>query len=182
MASPCSIHPILSTSSQQMPQVHGGCGAVGSNDNWFQIQWPKSWADYHIAAKELVPVVMAVALWGAPWQSTTVLVRSDNAAVVAALTSGSARDPILMHLLHSLHFFLAHYDIRLLARHIAGVDNTAADALSRNNLTVFFQCLPQANAAASPLPPALVELLVNQRPDWLSPTWRAMFLDIVHRP
>ena len=154
-----------------------GCGAIGSNDNWFQIQWPKSWADYHIAAKELVPVVMAVALWGAPWQSTTVLVCSDNAAVVAALTSGSARDPILMHL---LRFFLAHYDIRLLARHIAGVDNTAADALSRNNLTVFFQCLPQANAAAAPL--ALVELLVNQRPDWLSPTWRAMFLDIVHRP
>ena len=58
---------------------------------------------------------------GAPWQSTMVLVRSDKAAVVDALTSGTAGDPVLMHLLRCPHFFLAHYDIRLLARHIAGI-------------------------------------------------------------
>ena len=119
---------------------------------------------------------------GAPWQSTTVLVRSDNAAVVATLTSGSARDLLLMHLLRCLHFFLAHYDIRLIARHIAGVNNTAADALSRDNLPVFFQCQPQANPSPSPLPATLMQLLVHQRPDWLSPAWRTMFLDILHRP
>ena len=159
-----------------------GCGAFGSSGEWFQIQWPKEWAECHIAAKELVPVVVAIALWGAPWQSTTVLVRSDNAAVVATLTSGSARDLLLMHLLRCLHFFLPHYDIRLIARHIAGVNNTAADALSRDNLPVFFQCQPQANPSPSPLPATLLQLLVHQRPDWLSLAWRTMFLDILHRP
>ena len=84
----------------------------------------------HIATKELVPVVMAITIWGVQWQASTVLIRSDNAAVIAALTSGSARDAMLMHLLRSLHFYLAHFDIHLVARHVAGRDNTAADALS----------------------------------------------------
>ena len=159
-----------------------GCGAFGSQGRWFQLRWPQSWASHHIAAKELVPVVMAIALWGAQWQATTVLVRSDNAAVVAALSSGSAKDALLMHLLRCLHFYLAHYDICLAARHLAGVENTAADALSRDNLTVFFQCQPQANPSPSPLHPALKELLLLQSPDWLSPTWRALFLSTLNSP
>jgi hypothetical protein len=53
---------------------------------------------------------------GGPWQSTIVLVRSDNAA---ALTSGTARDPVLMHLWRCLQFFLAHYDIHLHSFHSA---------------------------------------------------------------
>ena len=159
-----------------------GCGAFGSHGRRFQLQWPRSWASHHIAAKELVPVVMAIALWGAQWQATTVLVRSDNTSVVAALTSGSAKDPLLMNLLRCLHFYLAHFDIHLVARHLAGVENTAADALSRDNLTVFFQCQPLANPSPSPLQPALNELLLLQSPDWLSPTWRALFLATLHSP
>lgn len=28
-----------------------GCGAFASNGAWFQLQWPNSWSQYHIAAK-----------------------------------------------------------------------------------------------------------------------------------
>jgi hypothetical protein len=42
-----------------------GCGDFGSHGHWFQLQWPQSWASHH---KELVPVVMAIALWGDQWQ------------------------------------------------------------------------------------------------------------------
>lgn len=52
-----------------------GCGAVGSHGYWFQCQWPQSRRELHIAAKELVPVVMAIALWGAQWQASTVLIQ-----------------------------------------------------------------------------------------------------------
>ena len=45
-----------------------GCGALTSDGQWFQVQWPLSWAPVHIAAKELVPVVIAVAVWGKQWQ------------------------------------------------------------------------------------------------------------------
>ena len=39
-----------------------GCGAL--TGQWFQVQWPKPWAGINIAAKEMVPVVISVAIWG----------------------------------------------------------------------------------------------------------------------
>ena len=88
-----------------------GCGAVCNAGHWFQVEWPQSWIQCHIAAKEMVPVVIAVAIWGQAWQSSTIKVRSDNMAVVCALSTGVARDPLLMHLLRCLHFFTAHFKI-----------------------------------------------------------------------
>lgn len=134
------------------------------------------------SGQELVPVDIDIALWGAQWQVSTVIIQSDNAAVVAAFASGLAKDTTLMHLLHCLHSFLAHYDVHVVARHLPGRENTAADALSRNNLPVFFRCHLQANPTPSSLPQALRELLVFQTPDWLSPTWRKLFLAILHKP
>ena len=126
-------------------------------------------------------IVIAIALWGSKWLSSTILVRSDNIAVVYAISSGSAKDSLLMHLLRCLHFFLAYYDIRLVGKHIAGMHNTAAKALSRDNLPLFLQYFPQANQVQTPVPPPLKDMLLLQRPDWLSPTWRTMFLSILNR-
>ena len=109
-----------------------GCGACCGN-TLFQLQWRESWSQVHIAAKELVPIVVAVALWGQRWKG-----------VMFALNKGSARDPQLMHLLRALFFFCAVHRISLTARHIAGAMNEAADALSRDNLSLFFSILPQA--------------------------------------
>ena len=41
-----------------------GCGALNDDLPWFKVQWPESWQQIHIAAKEMVPVVLAVAIWG----------------------------------------------------------------------------------------------------------------------
>ena len=116
------------------------------------VEWPRSWQDHHIAAKEMVPVVIAVAIWGTAWQKSTVKVFSDNMSVVCALGSGEARDPLMMHLLRCLHFFTAHYRIVVVAEHIAGRINKAADALSRNKLDTFISCSPQAPSSPSPIP------------------------------
>ena len=43
-----------------------GCGAV-YRDLWFQLQWPTSWQAVSIALKELVPIIVAVILWGPHW-------------------------------------------------------------------------------------------------------------------
>ena len=101
---------------------------------WFQVQWPESWAEIAIAAKEMVPVVISAAIWGVQWAKCRVLVQSDNMAVVHSLTTGTARDPLLMHLLCCLHFVTASHQIHIVARHVPGVLNTAADALSRNSM------------------------------------------------
>ena len=41
-----------------------GCGAVLGNHpfHWFQLAWPTNWSSHHIAAKELVPVVIATTI------------------------------------------------------------------------------------------------------------------------
>ena len=42
-----------------------GAGAFISLDHaWFQIQWPDSWSAINIAAKELLPIVVALAIRG----------------------------------------------------------------------------------------------------------------------
>ena len=154
-----------------------GCGAFSSDELWFQLARPASWSQFHMAAKEMVLVVVSIAIWGALWVSSSVLICSDNMAVVSAINSGSVKDHLLMHLSRCLHFFLAHFDIRLVARHIAGIYNTAADALSHNNLGIFFKCFPQASRIQAQVPDSLQDMLLLHRRDWLCPSWRHMFLD-----
>ena len=78
-----------------------------------------------------------------------------------------------MHLLRCLHFFCAHFDLSLRARHIHGKENIQADALSRNLLQVFFKELPTAKEQTR-IPQSLWELLVISKPDWLSPSWKEL--------
>ena len=61
----------------------------------------------------------------------------DNEAVITALDTKSCKDTSLMHMLRCLFFFQAHYFFSYTARHIPGIDNTLADALSRNNAVSF---------------------------------------------
>ena len=72
------------------------------------------------------------------------LCHCDNEGVVAAVRGGCCKDPTLAHMLRCLFFLWAKYVVLLMARHIPGVENWAADSLSRNNLPLFFTLLPQA--------------------------------------
>ena len=76
---------------------------------WFQIQWPKSWAPVNIAVKELLPVVAGAEIWGSGWKGMVVLIQSDNQAVVSCLSSHSSRDHHFSHMLRCLSFFEAHF-------------------------------------------------------------------------
>ncbi len=140
---------------------------------WFQTQWPQEWDWVDIASKELVPVVVAAALWGPYWSGKHVCFHSDNMSVVAILASRTARTPLLMHLLRCFAFFSAYFGFSFSAKHIPGVLNTAADALSRNNLSLFFSLAPQTPQFN--IPPALHNLLINTKPDWGSTTWMRLF-------
>ena len=41
-----------------------GCGAYTSSGQWLQLVWPAAWEDLHITIKELLPIILGVALWG----------------------------------------------------------------------------------------------------------------------
>ena len=54
-----------------------GCGAT-CNGDWFQLAWPVSWRGVSISSKELVPVVVAAALWGPRWKGRKILCLCDS--------------------------------------------------------------------------------------------------------
>ena len=158
-----------------------GCGAYNSQSEWFQFQWPREWRLVHITIKELLPIVLSCAAWGHSWKGKSVKCLCDNAAVVAIINSGRSKVDKAMHLMRCLTFFLAHYGTNIFAEHLPGKDNIAADALSRDNLTLFHQQVPRAAQLPTKLPQELILALVTHQPDWTSPRWRNWFDTILRK-
>ena len=125
--------------------------------------------------KELLPIVVAAAIWGDTWGQCHVIFYSDNAAVVSVIQRRSARDPSLLHLLRCLYFYAAQFQFTYTARHIPGVDNIAADALSRNLMFTFLSLIPQGSRTA--IPPGVMSFLISRQPDWGSADWIRLFRD-----
>ncbi len=119
--------------------------------------------------------MMACMIWGPWWQDCRVVVHCDNQAVVCVVNSGYSKDKDMMHLLRCLFFIRAHWGLYLRAEHIPGEQNVVADAISRGNLSRFFQVSPAASSHPTPVPQPLHELLVAQQPDWTSPDWVTLF-------
>ena len=83
---------------KRMRQAHGavvpaldgaGCSGSGSPP---QMIW-------HISAKELLPILLAVAVWGENWVGQSVECRCDNMAVVAVVNAGRSQDTAMIYLL-----------------------------------------------------------------------------------
>ena len=172
-------HPVFTVTSDASGTW--GCGAYEA-ELWFQLQWPTSMDDCHISVKEMIPVVIAAAIWGERWVGQSVRFQSDNSAVVALLNSGSSRDEALMHLMRCLVFITAKFNFTVSASHIRGVHNQLADALSRNNHNYFLVNHPQATPRPSPIPIALRDLLIISKPDWLSQHWTNLWSAIFDQP
>ena len=131
-----------------------GCGAVWGQQ-WIQCRWEVSWAEVNIAAKELLPIVLACAIWGKLWRHQAVRAKCDNMAVVAVWTAQSSKHDLIMHLLRCLHFICAFIEIDLHVEHIKGADNIIADAVSRNLLQVLHKEAPYLDPLPVVIPPAL---------------------------
>ena len=121
--------------------------------------------------KELVPIVLACAIWGPQWKGQLVLCHSDNMAVVSQVNRLHAHDPKAAQKLWCLAFFQALYDCRLRAVHISGVQNTGADDLSRGKVAAFRARFTQSSSCPSQVLQELVNLLCTCPPDWTSLHW-----------
>ncbi len=58
-----------------------GCGVVWDNQ-WLQCQCVEEWKNRSIAVKELLPIVLAVAVWGQQWCHQLLVFKCDNMAIV----------------------------------------------------------------------------------------------------
>jgi len=147
-----------------------GYGALTEGLGWLQSEWPQEWKNFNIAAKEMIPMVLAAALWGRYWAGKHICFHSDNVAVVAILQSRTAKTQLLMHLLRCFAFFSAYFRFHYSAQHVPGTMNMVADALSRNHVPLSVSQMPQFH-----VPTPLHNLLIAVRPDWGSPTWTQLF-------
>ena len=150
-----------------------GCGTY-QDPYWFQLEWSPRLLQLPIAVKELIPVVLAAATFGHRWSGKVVKFVMDNAAVVEVIKATYSKELHMMHLIRLLVFYATKFDFWFTATHIPGKLNTLADALSRNNKDLFFSQAPQAAPQASPLSPALVDLL-SLNITWTSIDWIRQF-------
>jgi len=154
-----------------------GCGGF-SGSMWFSLPWNSIGASLHITVQELIPITLAAALWGKYWSGYSVQVWCDNEAAVNIINRNTSKDEDASHLLRCLAFVREKYNFFLFATHIVGKNNTIADALSRNKIPLFRSLHPQAQLHPSVIPEALLDLLIVQKPDWLSPTWTMLWSSI----
>lgn len=112
----------------------------------------------------------------------TVRARCNNAAVVSIVNSGSGRVKEAMHLMRCPAFISAKYEFFIFSTHIRGIDNTLADALSRDNKQLFHTLHPQAKQDTTPIPAGLLDLLIVSKPDWISQhrtqLWSSIFATV----
>ena len=83
-----SFFPPLAPTSVVYSDASGsfGCGAFSPKQNtWFQLEWPETWSTIGIAAKEMLPIVIAAAIWGPSWSGEHIHFCSDNEAVVTTI-------------------------------------------------------------------------------------------------
>ena len=132
-------------------------------------------ARYGITAKELLPIVVAMAVWGKAWQGQSVLARCDNMAVVAIVNSGTSRETEAMHLRRCLAFLEAKWSIHLWAEHVKGSDNQVADAISRNKPEVLSLLPPQAERTPAVIPEEVLQVLVMERQAGGNPNWTKLW-------
>ena len=87
----------------------------------------------------------------------------------------------MAHMLRCLAFLQAYFQCQLIAQHIPGIHNSAADAISRNNISHFFSLCTQASLTPDLIPSDLLQLLLLEKPDWCSHRWTALWSNIFHQ-
>ena len=133
-------------------------------------QWPPQWAIKSITIKELLPIVLAVAMWGRLNMHQHLL--DNNMAVGDIMATKTNRDSEIMHLLRCLHFFTALFDINL--KVVQGKKNVVADAISHNLLQILRREAPNACLIPDPIPCPLWQLLIVAQPDWTCVDWKEL--------
>ena len=179
----CFFHTFLNEGSRdyQIQTDASGTWSCGAyfNGQWFQLPWSPEWGPINIMAKELVPIVLSCAVWGSVISKSTVEFRCDNRSLVDAISKGSSRESMVMHLLRCLWFFTAMHDTHITVSHIPGAPNTSADLLSRNQQERFCLLHPQASHLPTTIPPSLISLISPSQPDWTSSSFQHNFCQLL---
>ena len=130
--------------------AHGFGAVFGSH--WCYGKWPNDWAYRNIAILEFCPIVLSLYLWGHAMSNKHVLSFTDKNALVHVINRQSCKDKELMFFVRKLVLACLRYNIVFKAKHIAGVNDILADALSRFQVQAFKQLEPEMDSSPTPIP------------------------------
>lgn len=125
---------------------------------WFFGSFDTSWLEYHISVREFFPIILAVEIWGSLLTNTSIVLHSDNIAVVYVINKLTSKDSNLMKLMRRLMVTSLKYNISFHAEHIPGLLNNAADLLSRLQVQQFKVQFPGMDKDCTKIPPASLHL------------------------
>ncbi|XP_078017752.1 uncharacterized protein LOC144458670 [Epinephelus lanceolatus] len=127
------------------------------NGRWFAAEWPPELANQRQVASsalfEIYPIVVAAILWGHDWSRKSILIYSDNLAVVNIINTGCSNSPSIMPFMRRLTWHSVTHQYILRASHVPGKTNAIADSLSRFLFQKFRSLAPHADTLPTPVPP-----------------------------
>lgn len=154
----------LFTDSAGSPHLGCACFLSGS---WAFMQWPEHWAKkekfYDMAFLEMVPVILAVTLWGKKIAGRKILFFIDNEALVRVLNKQTAKSRSLMFLVRKFVLLCMKLDVLFKAVHITSKCNGIADSLSRMQWQRFRRLAPEAEVDPEPIPIHFQSMICNMR-------------------
>ena len=144
--SPEVVH-IFSDASQSL-----GCAAI-LGPHWFVAPWPSDWwRSQNIVLLELIPIVLALEVWGNVLKNKVLLFHTDNMALVDILNRQKAKEPLVMLLVRGFVLNQLKFNVLIKAVHIPGHFNSHADALSRLQVQRFLRQCSGADPTPAQLP------------------------------
>ncbi|KAK3092716.1 hypothetical protein FSP39_006417 [Pinctada imbricata] len=139
-----------------------GCRAILGN-HWVNLKWPEAWESSKIIREitflELVPIALAISIWGNVLKNRKIIFHIDNEALVNIINCQTSKSRNAMTLLRPLILALMKSNITFKAVHIEGAKNNAADALSRFQWSRFRQEMPGADTEPTSIPTEFLNLL-----------------------
>ena len=130
-----------------------GMGAVFET-HWFYQQWPSTWwCSQTIVLLELMPIVVALEVWGEEFRNACVTLHTDNLPLVHIINSQSSTEPLVMILIRRLVLQALKCNFLVQAVHIQGTNNVLCDKLSRLQVKDFRMLFPGADSEPTPVPP-----------------------------
>ena len=125
---------------------------------WIMGTWSQQQLANSIQWKELFAIIAAASVWGHKWQRKNILVYCDNLAIVQVWQAKSPKNQALAKLCRELFFLAAKNNFNVALRHLPGIHNCIADALSRQQVLQFKQLAPEADAEATSIPAWVTKL------------------------
>ena len=123
-----------------------GFGAI-FNNSWIQAKWPPHLSGQFVSIdfQELFAIHAACLTWGSQWRGKRIIYFTDNKPITQVWESGTTPSKDLMRLMRAIYTTALTYEFTISLKHIYGIYNPAADALSRFQHDKFKELLPHAD-------------------------------------